>query len=131
MKTFLLITSFVIAGSLIWFSVSSPKNIQKSVSEETSTVSLENDIQIIEVISKSGGYYPSNIVAKAGSDTRLILNSQNSYGCERAFRIPQLNINEILPVDGQTTFDLGIPQKGDEIFASCSMGMYTFRIIFE
>lgn len=85
--------------------------------------------QVIEVIA-SGGYSPRKIEAKADVPTILIMKSEDSYGCERAFNIPALKISEILPENGQTQFDLGIQAKGTKLLGVCSMGMYSFQIFF-
>ena len=58
------------------------------------------------------------------------MKSEGAYGCERAFNIPDLNISEILPENGQTEFDLGTQAKGTKLLGVCSMGMYYFQIFF-
>ncbi len=119
--------------ALLLFSFLSRGNSSKATvvgAEITSNVLEENGLQIIEVISTAGGYSPRKITAKSDIPTVLRLNSENSYGCERSFRIPSLNITEILPTQGVTEIDLGVPQAGKNIFGTCSMGMYTFTISF-
>ena len=86
--------------------------------------------QIIEVTAGGGGYSPRKIEAKAGVPTILVMKSEGAYGCERAFNIPDLNIYEILPENGQTQFDLGTQAKGTKLLGVCSMGMYYFQIFF-
>jgi len=86
--------------------------------------------QIVEVTANSRGYSPKKIEAKAGIPTILIIKSEGAYGCERAFNIPDLNISEILPENGQTEFDLGTQAKGTKLLGVCSMGMYYFQIFF-
>jgi hypothetical protein len=86
--------------------------------------------QIIEVIAGSGGYSPSKIEARSGVPTILIMKSEDAYGCERAFNLPDLNTGAILPENGETQFDLGIQVKGTELLGVCSMGMYYFQIYF-
>jgi hypothetical protein len=86
--------------------------------------------QIIEVTARSGGYSPRKIEAKADVPTILIMKSEGAYGCERAFYIPDLNIGEILPENGQTQFDLGVQPKGTKLLGVCGMGMYYFQIFF-
>jgi len=86
--------------------------------------------QIVEVTAGGGGYSPRKIEAKAGVPTILVMKSEGAYGCERAFNIPDLNIGEILPENGQTQFDLGTQAKGTKLLGVCSMGMYYFQIFF-
>ncbi|OFW51796.1 MAG: hypothetical protein A2163_03085 [Actinobacteria bacterium RBG_13_35_12] len=84
----------------------------------------------MEVTAGGGGYSPRKIEAKAGVPTILVMKSEGAYGCERAFNIPDLNIGEILPENGQTQFDLGTQAKGTKLLGVCSMGMYYFQIFF-
>lgn len=92
-------------------------------------VYISGDIQTIEVTA-NGGYFPEELNAKAGIESVLIIKSDNAYGCERAFRIPALGVNETLPINGITEVELGTQEKGTTILGTCSMGMYTFEIIF-
>lgn len=94
-----------------------------------SNIETSGDEQIIEVTA-SGGYSPRTINARAGIPTILRMKSDGAYGCERSFRIPKLGIQEMLPTDGNTDFDLGIQDKGTTLVGVCSMGMYSFKIIF-
>ncbi len=91
----------------------------------------EQSQQVLEVIAKGGGYYPQKINAKAGLPTILVVRSQNAYGCERAFVLPQYKFSTVLPQDGDTKFELGILESGTKILGVCSMGMYYFEIFFE
>jgi len=133
MKNIILMVSITVAVLLIMFALSSGKNTQQPEvkGDTTPSVTQEGDTQVINVVSTSGGYYPQNIVAKANTKTVLRMESKNSYGCERSFRIPKLNITDILPQQGITEFDLGTPSSGENILGTCSMGMYTFTIKFE
>ena len=98
--------------------------------ETTSETTNPAAQQIVEVIARSGGYWPKKIEANAGVPTMLVMKSEGAYGCERAFNIPDLNISEILPENGQTEFDLGTQAKGTKLLGVCSMGMYYFQIFF-
>ncbi|MBM3700383.1 MAG: hypothetical protein FJW68_05645 [Actinobacteria bacterium] len=97
---------------------------------KSSTIDLEGK-QIIEVNAVSGGYYPGSIKSKAGLPSVLRINSENSYGCERAFTIPQLKIKAILPINGITEIEIGEFEPGARLLGTCSMGMYSFVIEFE
>ena len=97
---------------------------------ETNAETTNPAQQIVEVTAGGGGYSPRKIEAKAGVPTILVMKSEGAYGCERAFNIPDLNIGEILPENGQTQFDLGTQAKGTKLLGVCSMGMYYFQIFF-
>lgn len=130
-KIVILIAITIVAILIIVLFTVIPQNSNDSVkSATTSAVTIENGIQIINVKALSGGYSPSKIIAEAGKKTVLRLESKNSYGCERSFRIPKLNISKVLPQSGITEFDLGTPTAGENILGTCSMGMYTFTVNF-
>lgn len=134
MKNILILVSITVIAIIAIFIFSSigKKNNSSVKSETTSTaVTIENDTQIINVTALSGGYRPSKVIAEAGKKTVLRLESKNSYGCERSFRIPKLGMSKILPQNGVTEFDLGTPESGENILGTCSMGMYTFTINFK
>ena len=124
----ILISLVIILLAITAINPSHNQDAQNNTYELSSNVVIEDEKQTIHVTSRMGGYYPQTIYAQANIPTTLIMDSQNSYGCERAFRIPSLNISEILPTEGETTFDLGSPSE--EILGTCSMGMYTFLIKF-
>ena len=133
MKSLFLIVSITIAALVIMFALSNDdrKEQEEIKGEKIPSVYQEGDTQVIHVVSTSGGYYPQNITANANTKTVLRVESKNSYGCERSFRIPKLDITEILPQQGITEFELGTQEKGEQILGTCSMGMYTFMIKFE
>jgi uncharacterized protein len=79
------------------------------------------------VVEASSGYSPNTITAKAGVATNLVVHSVNAAGCIRSFTIPSLNVNEVIPENGETTIPLGVLKAGRIAFA-CGMGMYTGTI---
>lgn len=85
--------------------------------------------QIITITAK-GSYSPRSVKAQGGIPTTLRMRTSNSYGCERAFGIPKMKITRSLPATGDTDIDLGAPEKGSNVFGTCSMGMYTVTINF-
>ncbi|MFD7446750.1 sulfite exporter TauE/SafE family protein [Streptomyces sp. NPDC059909] len=75
-------------------------------------------------------YTPTQLTAKAGVPTTLVLHGKDSGGCARAFTIPELGVQEIVKRDGDTTIDLGTRKPGTLRF-SCAMGMQTGAIDFK
>ena len=92
-------------------------------------VSIEKGIQIVEIQAK-GGYQPRQSVAKAGIPTIIRFNTNGTFDCSTAMRIPSLGISKILPRSGATDIDIGNPQVAT-LKGSCSMGMYRFEIDFQ
>ena len=122
----LLVVVVLIGGTLLL----SNQNFQVKGENSSQYVTTEDGVQIIKVIANSQGYTPKSVEAKAGIKTVLRMESQNTYGCERSFRIPSLGITELLPSQGTVDISLGTSKKGESIFGSCSMGMYTLKISF-
>lgn len=84
-------------------------------------------VQLVVVTAVTGEYRPGNIAVRAGVPTRLVVRAQDAQGCVRAFVIPSLGRQWILPADGDTAIDLGVLKPG-RLDYSCGMGMYTGRL---
>ncbi|OGZ04858.1 MAG: hypothetical protein A2845_05190 [Candidatus Lloydbacteria bacterium RIFCSPHIGHO2_01_FULL_49_22] len=93
------------------------------------TVRVENGVQVIHVIAR-GGYTPNEVIAKAGTPTKLEVETKGTYDCSAAFTIPSLGVRKMLPATGVTVFDLPLLPVGSSITALCSMGMYSLQIQF-
>ncbi len=87
-------------------------------------------VQEITIKVASTGYSPSGIKLKKGMKTKLTLVTNKTAGCSRAFMIPSLGIQRILPETGQQVIEF-TPIKAGPLVFSCSMGMYTgtFQVI--
>jgi uncharacterized protein len=72
----------------------------------------------------TGGYAPPRVQVRAGVPIRLTLVTANTQGCIRAFVIPSLGIERMLPATGTETVELPAQLPG-RIDFMCSMGMYT------
>jgi uncharacterized protein len=79
----------------------------------------------------NSGYQPKVSHARAGQALKMALVTKNTGGCARAFVIPTLGIQQVLPRTGTTMVDLPAQQPGTKLFYSCSMGMYSGVIIFD
>ncbi len=80
---------------------------------------------------QNGGYFPSTLKASAGKTVTLNLVTNKTYSCSRDFVIPALNFYQLLPDTGTTRINIPAQAKGSTLFFTCSMGMYTGRIVFE
>lgn len=70
------------------------------------------------------GYRIDNPVIPKGQDVTLTLTNTAGEGCIQAFTIPQLGIQEVVPVGQTTTVSFTAPDTSGELPFSCSMGMY-------
>lgn len=103
-----------------------PKSNSSAV---VNNVSIVDGKQIIELTAKAG-YSPKRSVAKAGIPTILKVDTNGTFDCSSAIRIPSLKLSKNLPTTGETNIDLGQPQAG--LFTgTCAMGMYPFEIEFK
>lgn len=89
----------------------------------TSSKSQTSSNNII-MTATSYGYSPREFTVKNNQEVTMIINSQNNRSCSRAFMIPSLGIQKLLPTNGTEEIKFTPTQTGRIIF-SCSMGMYT------
>jgi len=125
--TSILVALVLIGGAFIFTRGNAKPVEQNTVS--TNNVTIENGVQIVEINAK-GGYSPRRSIAKAGVPTVLRVNTNGTFDCSSALRIPSLNISQNLPISGLTDIELPASQTGS-LVGSCSMGMYRFEIVFE
>ncbi|MGW5051372.1 urease accessory protein UreH domain-containing protein [Actinokineospora sp. NPDC004072] len=92
---------------------------------DSSTVTTADGRQTVVITASTGKYRPENVEVRAGVPTTLVVESVDAQGCVRSFVIG--GTQEILPVNGRTTIDLGVLSPGRVDYA-CSMGMYTGTI---
>lgn len=87
-------------------------------------VSAADGVQVLRIDVKNYGYVPEVLVAVANRPIRLELNTWNTRSCSRAFTIPALKIEKLLPATGTVVVELPPQPSGSELAFSCSMGMY-------
>lgn len=104
-------------------------NTNSSGGDSIANVSLINGKQIIEITAK-GGYKPRLSIAKAGLPTVIRFNTNGTFDCSSAVRIPSMNISLFLPNTGVKDVDLGVSKEGI-LNGTCGMGMYPFQIDFK
>jgi len=69
--------------------------------------------------------------APAGKDLKLNLVTNGTYSCALAFLIPALDFYQMLLPFGTVQVNIPAQEKGSTLYFTCSMGMYTGRIVFE
>lgn len=93
-------------------------------------VEIKNGIQYVTIDVK-GGYSPRTTLAKAGIPTKLIVKTNGTYDCSAALVIRSVEYQKLLPKNGETEIDIGIPKAGEPLLGNCSMGMYGFSVDFQ
>lgn len=86
--------------------------------------------QEITMQASAQGYSPNYFTAQSGQPIRLKLITHETLSCSRLFTIPNLGIEQQLPLTGETVIDLPAQPTG-EVFFTCSMGMYSGLIKVE
>ncbi len=70
-------------------------------------------------------YSPSLIKAPAGKAVSLTVVTSGTTGCTRAFVIPAIGFQRVLPESGQTTITIPAGAARGNLRYTCSMGMYS------
>lgn len=101
-----------------------------SAKSVTTASSSDGSVQTIALQITDQGYSPSHIQAKAGQAVVMTLNTANTQGCIRAFVVPSLGMQQLLPTTGTTTVTIPAQVAGKTVRFTCSMGMYNGQIDF-
>ncbi|MEV7730412.1 sulfite exporter TauE/SafE family protein [Streptomyces sp. NPDC087917] len=112
-----------------WWPTEAPVAAAAEVPAETVVMNADGS-QTLTVQARTNAYTPAAVTAKAGVPTTLIVVTKGTGGCVRAFVVPGLGVQKILPVTGQTRIDLGTLKPGPLSF-TCGMGMYSGQITFQ
>lgn len=84
-------------------------------------------VQEVEVVVK-GVYAPNVIEAKKGEKLRISFKRDEDTSCSEYVIIPDFKIRKRLPAFETTTVEL-TPDRAGEFDFTCSMGMYTGKLI--
>lgn len=121
----IIIAAIIIGGS---FMLTQSGDNNKQITN-ANNVSIVDGKQIIEINAK-GGYQPRKSIAKAGIPTIIRFNTQGTFDCSSAIRIPSMNLSKNLPQTGSTDIDISGSELGT-LQGSCGMGMYPFEVEFQ
>jgi sulfite exporter TauE/SafE len=94
------------------------------------TVPLESSATNLVLAAENDGYYPGRLYAKAGVPVSLNVVTDRTVSCARAFVIPALGVETLLPRTGTVPIDIPPQESGTILRFTCSMGMYTGEIVF-
>ena len=86
---------------------------------------------VVTINVKNDGYQPEVTHARPDQPFQLALVTDEVHSCSRAFVIPSLKVEEMLPATGTVTIDIPPQPAGSKLFYSCSMGMYSGVIVFD
>lgn len=93
------------------------------------SISIDNGTQVINMTAR-GGYSPRKTIAQANMPTVIRVNTEGTFDCSSALRIPKLGYAEQLPSSGVTDIVVPPQKSGSVVRGLCAMGMYSFEIQF-
>ena|SRR3989344_3392774 len=123
-----LIVSILLIGGAFFLVSSNPGTPSESAT--STVVSMIDGIQFIDISAK-GGYSPRKVMAKAGMPTVLRVNTSGTFDCSASLVIPKLSYQKFLKSSGTEDIALSAEQAQGTLRGLCSMGMYSFQVIFE
>lgn len=101
----------------------------QAVQEAGQNVEVRDGIQYVTIAAK-GGYIPRTSTARAGLPTKLIIKTDGTYDCSSSLVISAIDYQKVLSPSGEEEVDIGIPEPGVPLKGTCSMGMYSFSVLF-
>jgi len=90
----------------------------------------ESGQQIIDITAR-GGYSPKVVSAKAGIPTTLRVVTKETYDCSVSLVIPKLKYQKFLSSSGVEEIQIPAEKAKGTLNGLCSMGMYSFKIVFQ
>jgi uncharacterized protein len=110
----------------------SPSTSSQQAASEAAPVQAQPGSDGAIVLAVTGqGYEPHTLHAPANKPLKINLMTNNTYSCARAFTIPELGIEELLPKTGSRIVEIPAQKPGKVMAFTCSMGMYSGEIVFE
>lgn len=94
-----------------------------------STGVISDEVQEIRMTESDGGYTPNVFHIKPNTKTKWIINATNPYSCASQLTAPSIGVTKQLE-QGENIIEFISPASGTIKF-SCSMGMYTGKIIID
>ncbi len=85
----------------------------------------------LEITVSADGYTPAQLHARAGIPTRLTFVTDDVYSCALALVIPELRVEQLLPVTGEVTVEIPPQPAGRVLRYSCTMGCNAAQIVFD
>lgn len=128
-STYILIGAILLIGFIVFNNKNSDQKVYTYDVPESTNIKTEGDKQIVEIKAK-GGYAPAMTTAKAGVPTIIRIQTNGTFDCSTALRIPDLKYSKNLPATGTTDIEVPAQEAGTTLSALCSMGMYHFKIQF-
>jgi sulfite exporter TauE/SafE len=102
-----------------------------SISTGLHEPAIIDGMPVVTIAALNNAYVPHTVNAPANQKVKLKLVTDHTTSCILGFTIPELNIARNLPTTGSVLIDLPAQPSGKVLRFSCSMGMYTGKIIYK
>lgn len=122
-----LAVSVVLVGWAFWAVAPRTDSV---TSGSAPTASIVEGVQYIDISAK-GGYSPRIVSAKAGVPTTLRVATRGTFDCSASLVIPALSYQKFLPASGVEEIQIPAEKAQGTLQGLCSMGMYSFKVVFE
>ena len=106
-------------------------DVPQPAANQVSSASSAPLSNVLKINVVNSGYSPNQLKAPADQPIQLVLTTKNTQSCSRAFMIPSLNLQKVLPATGETVMNIPAQKAGSTLRFTCSMGMYTGSIKFQ
>lgn len=120
----ILVSTIVIAGALVFV------GNRNTPTGDTYVAPLNGTRQIVDINAR-GGYSPRLVQARAGVETLLRITTKDTYDCSVSLVIPKLSYDKFLSPTGTEEIVIPAEKATGTINGLCSMGMYSFKIVFK
>ncbi len=127
--TIIILGLFVALVIIFQGGIKTKDNSDTTTDQVVQNSEIKDGVQYI-TINARGGYTPRLSTAKAGIPTKLIVKTNGTFDCSASLVIRSLGFQKILPQNGETIIDVGIPKAGTPLQGICGMGMYNFSVNF-
>lgn len=101
----------------------SPIQLNLTQEDQQAVITIDNGKQVANITVANTGYSPAFLTVKQGLPVHLNLTTTGGLGCTSDFRIPDLNISQMLPDKGIGSVEF-TPQKKGRLTFTCSAGLY-------
>ncbi len=122
----IIISVAIIAGALFLAGGSSRQDAGVQAQQAT----IVDGKQIVDITAR-GGYSPRLVKAKAGVPTTIRVTTKDTYDCSVSLVIPKLSYKKFLGPTGTEEIAISPDQAKGTYNGLCSMGMYSFKVVFE
>jgi len=121
------IALLAVVYSLSLINGSTPVVPTNNTVSNTNVIPAENQVLSIQA---KGGFSPQSSTLKAGQPLTIKFTTKNTFDCTSTVLIKSLGITKNLAPNGETLIEIPAQKAGTALKGTCSMGMYSFDILF-